>query len=122
MLNPNTRNIAKLIIRIPVEFMRQSKSMHWLLKETTYFENYRAIGVDVIVEVLKEEPNYIENWLQYSDDQRCIPAFYFKQNGIDDYIVDRYPSIPDYPKIHTSDKFEACAVFIKRYCEQIRVL
>jgi len=92
-----------------------------LLKKSGYFEMHDQITIEAIHGALCAHPDYVNDWIQFSEDQRCDPVWFFRQNGAD-YEVGFWSSkADDTPPTKYSDPLEACATFIKHEIEGIRL-
>lgn len=109
------------IISIPEVFQRERNvSFYSLLKQSGYYEMHDQITVEAIRQALFEQPHYVKDWIQYSEDQRCTGWFFLKKRS--HYEVGFLPSEGDeMPVTKYSDRFEACATFIKHKIEAVRV-
>lgn len=117
----NKETLISSIVNLPENFYSLGNiSIYSLLKETGYFEMYNQVDEINIVKELIRNPEYINQWLSWSEDKRSCSGWYFKQNGDNKYIVGYYPAKEDLKTIEYSDIKEACAAFIKREIEDIR--
>jgi len=114
------KRVIEAIVQIPHDFHTlKNKSKITLLKESGYYDFYEQITVDEIVEILKEKPHIIPEWLQWSEDQRCTPTTYFTK-GEEWCFIGHIPYDKDFKEINTKDVFFACASFVKLQVEQTR--
>lgn len=114
--------IINEIIKIPQTFYELGNiSEISLLKKTGYFEEYEKVDVKKIYKELKKQPGYVNDWLQWSDDQRCIPCYHFKQTVNGKYLVDYLSEKIEREMVtEFSDILEACAFYIKSHIERVR--
>jgi hypothetical protein len=78
-------------------------------------ESPQALTREGITEFLQENPNLIDAWMQWSEDQRTSPAWWFaKTNRV--YTVGLYPGGEEFT---FTDRFDACAEFVIRQIESI---
>jgi hypothetical protein len=118
--------IVGKLCRIPIDFGdRQDISVVDLLGESGYCLIPDAITTEAIETHLRAHPALVESWLSYSENQRCSPSYFL--------IVPRDPTSTDpctlgyhadagatnAPEV-ISDRFEACAAFIKALAEAWR--
>jgi hypothetical protein len=116
-------NLIGDIINIPTQFQELGNvTFPHLLRNYGYFALFSHITEDKILEELNRHPEWVQQWLNYSADQRCSPAWYFIEGENGKYIVDRYPPIKNSPAREFENVNEACAVFIKIYIEKIRTM
>ncbi|HNO71685.1 MAG TPA: hypothetical protein PKO16_07945 [Bacteroidia bacterium] len=117
----NTNNLIKSILSLPEKFHTiRNVSIYSLLKETGYFEIHGQINEAIIIDELNKHPEYINHWLNWSDDKRTTSGWYFKQNENGKYVVGYSPASEQSKQMEYFDLKEACAVFIKREIEEIR--
>jgi hypothetical protein len=84
-----------------------------LLKETGYFELHDQVSVSDIREALTRDPASVQEWMQYSEDQRC-PGWYLTLNDEDLYEVGFFDDNADSHYSHRvqyKKAIDACAVF-----------
>lgn len=113
----------KRIVNIPHDFHEiKTKSPIALLNESGYLELYDKIKEEHIIEVLKMKPHLIKEWLRWSDNKRSSPSWYFTRGEDGKCFVGHSPESKEFEEINTSDEFYACAAFIKREAERIRML
>lgn len=116
-----TEVIAKLI-HLPREFkMRGNVSIFSLLKESGYFEVHNLISPEEIRSALAIEPEYVDEWLAYSEDKRTSQGWYFLRDEGGGYVVGYFNSLSG-DKLRTKyvDQLEACTNFIKKEVDTIR--
>jgi hypothetical protein len=86
MAGPSRRNaknaaetkdcVVNRLCRLPVSFRaRGDISMLGLLEEIGYSALSEDITHSVLEEHLRRNPELVEAWIQYSENQRCTPAF-----------------------------------------------
>ncbi len=114
-------NIIQNIIRIPRDYYQQNRSKLTLVQESGYFDQYDQITEELIFEALQKEPEYVDEWIQWSDDQRVSEGWYIKIENGENFVArfstkgEYRESITKYPDIKT-----ACAAFIKHQIEYSR--
>ena len=113
-------NILRDIVFLPKRFSEGNTSMYSLLKESGYFELHNQISEVDILEVLNENLECIDQWLNLSEDKRSSSGWYFKQNDNGKFVVGYYPSDGNFQLYEYNDELEACAVFIKQEIDDIR--
>ena len=113
-------NIINAIINIPKKYHElKNISFVSLLRNTGYFELFDEINSNEIKEQLDKHPEWVEQWLNYSDDKRTSSGWYFTKNETGKYIVGFYPS-KKFKTLGFADITEACSVFIKMEIEGVR--
>lgn len=111
------------IISFPGEFRRLGNiSINSFLKNIGYFKNYDQVQEENLTNALTDNPKYIDKWLGWSEDKRVSSGWYFeqKENGV--YVVGYYPKNEMFPEIEFYDITNACAAFIKREIENVRIV
>jgi hypothetical protein len=112
------RDMIKQIIEIPKEFKRKKDiSIFQLLVNTGYIKNKNDINIEDIKKELKEKPELIQFWLNYSEDKRTSGGWYLLKKNDSTFIVG---NIDGRSKSIFTDCFDACATFIKKEIEAIR--
>lgn len=115
-------NTIERLIHLPIDFHNNGHiSELALLKASGYFELYNQITEDKIIEILKIHPHVITNWLQWSQDNRSSNRWGFSKSD-EKYFVGHWPDGKEFEEIITTDRFYACAAFIKRESESTRLL
>jgi hypothetical protein len=112
--------MIKEILFIPIRFYSESNiSTYNLLKDTGYFENYKYVTPNAILEALKQYPECVKGWIMLSNDKRTDTGWYLiEQNG--GGIVGYFPDTIDKPSRKFADLAEACAHFIMLEIEERR--
>ena len=109
-----TEKIIRDIINMPAKYHELGDITYYsLLKNTGYFELHDQINKDEIFEQLSKHPEWVKQWIQYSEDKRTASGWCFYKNEIGKYIVRFYPQLGEIEDLEFSDCKEACAVFIK---------
>ena len=88
--------------------------MMQLLKESGYIENRDSISKETILKHVKRDESVIDLWIRYSEDQRCLPSWYFTG----DTVGHLSSTGKSENKIHFDNPAEACAFYIKTMLEQ----
>jgi hypothetical protein len=89
-----------------------NKSMVKLTKESGYLEYKDFVTKDRIIRTLKENPDFIYDWLGYSEDQRITYGWAFQFWGGDKWTVGLYNTQNQDWERNYTDGYEACATFI----------
>ena len=119
-MSANITTVIEKIVNIPLDFYSvKTKSWNTLLLESGYFEVHELIAEHEIIEILKKHPHLIAEWLQWSDNQRCTPTWYFTKDTDGKCFVGHSPEINEFKEINTANEFEACAFFIKKLIKKI---
>ncbi len=117
-----TKKVIERLVFIASDFYRVDKSEVALLNEAGYFEFHDQINENEIAEILKMHPHLIAEWLRFSEDSRSSFRWGFGKGNNGDYCVGHWPPGKEFEEIITPDGFYACAAFIKRHVESIRIL
>jgi hypothetical protein len=119
----NIEDVIQKIISLPKVFNDLSDvSIFELIKETGYFQMHDQILEQNIREELNRHPEYVKEWLNYSEDKRSDSGYYFKQDDRDNYVVGYYDKKNrKQPKRIYTNQIEACASFVKNEIEDIRI-
>jgi hypothetical protein len=116
------KNSIEKIIRIPLDFETKGNvSRVTLVRESGYVELYNKIGEAEIEEVLRQYPDFVDEWLLWSENTRSTPAWHFIKFEDGSYLVTYSNEGKRFDEITTNDKFEACAIYIKRQIETTRI-
>ncbi len=121
-MHPELRIVAS-ICRMPKDFREtRTVSMSQLLEASGYTTRPDDITEARLANYLREHPELVDSWINESEDNRGSPAWYLQERPDAHrrgtaWVVGRYPD--DALKEFT-DRFEACAYYIKRFIEEIR--
>jgi hypothetical protein len=96
----------RTICNLPIDFRSGSKSAYDLIRTSGI--GFRSLTTTEVLPVLQSNPSLIDEWMLWSEDQRCTPAYYFRQES-DEYSVGR---LPEQEQVKFDDRFSACADFI----------
>ena len=118
-MDSQIEKLIERIIYLPKEYENVNKSTISIVQESGYFELYNKINEEQIAAMLQNHPQTIENWLQWSEDKRS-GGWYFTKGGENEYGVGYYPDY-NFDFMDFSDKFKACAAYIIREIEMIRL-
>lgn len=117
-----TKKAIERLVFIAKDFYWIEKSEVTLLNESGYFKLYQKIDEDGIIEVLKMHSYLIDDWLRLSRDSRSSERWNFFKSEDGRFFVTHWPEGKAFQEIDTTDEFYACAAFIKRHVESIRIL
>lgn len=117
------RKILDEVLLLPRKFDSiGTVSIITLMKETGYSEIRDQISVEDIRAALIQCPEYIDEWMSYSEENRSNSGWYIHKEGSEKYIVGYF--YIDSNGFHStekeySDRFEACAQYIKSAIERL---
>ena len=111
-----------IVIRLPRTFYENGNvSVYSLLLDTGYFEEYELVSEAALCAAVREHSEYIKDWLSLSEDKRTS-GWYFQQTDQEHWEVGYVSaSVGRIDPIQYSDPVMACAAFIKREVEDIRI-
>ncbi len=99
-------NAVQRVCNLPVYFRAGDQSAYDLVRASGI--GHRTLTIESVVPILRLNPHLVDDWMRWSDDQRCTPAYYIlEENG--KYVVAR---LPGETRIEFDDRFTACADFI----------
>ncbi|MEW6233736.1 MAG: hypothetical protein AB1566_15690 [Chloroflexota bacterium] len=114
------KGISHNLVRIPRLLSTGQESIYDLLKQSGYFEQHDQVDESGLREALSRHPEYIDEWISYSEDKRTDSGWYIKQEG-------NCVTVGYFQRGHTknrdasyADLTDACAAFIRRELEDIR--
>jgi hypothetical protein len=113
-------HVIRNIICLPKRFSEENASIYYLLKGSGYFELHNQISEADIFEELTQHLEYIEQWLNLSENKRSCSGWYFKQKDSGKYVVGYFPLKGNLKPTEYLNEVEACSAFIKREIEDIR--
>lgn len=108
-----------MVCRIASDFHRlDNVSVLDLLRESGYLQS-PAVLVQELEDALRSYPDLIDEWARLSEDKRTGSGWYIRRPGSQDaeWIVGYYPRGREH---RFSDRFKACAFFIKQEVEGYR--
>jgi hypothetical protein len=118
-----TEKLISDIINLPTSYYDVGNiSFYSLLNGTGYFELFDQVPENRILEQLIKHPEWVEQWLNWSDNKRSGSGWYFTQGSSGKYIIGYYPPTENNKAREFFDSSEACAVFIKIVIEETRKL
>jgi hypothetical protein len=109
------------VIRLPrIFFDRGSISMYALLHEIEYFSMSDLVTEDAIYQEFLEHPEYVNDWVDWSEAKRSSAGWYIRQRGDAGFEVGYFPPHYGSHKVAKyADVAQACAAFVKREIESI---
>ncbi len=110
------------LCRMPIEHVRRGNvSMVGLLRESGYLEDLEDLDAALFEAWLRANPEYLDSWLFYSNDQRSSPTWYLHEPGQSEsrWAIGYVTGKPDHEMLFYPDRFAATAQFIKKYVESL---
>lgn len=92
--------------------------MHELLEQTEYTKVAGQISEQDIYEELSVNPEFADDWLEYSENKRTDGGWFFKQDDKNKFLVGRIDKTR-ITQTEYEDKIKACAKFIKQELDAI---
>ena len=119
----NMDNVVNDIIAIPDNYHKLNKSKYHLVIDSGYLNNYNQITEKVILDALEKQPERVNEWVQWSEDQRVSEGWFLRMDG-DIWNVGAFSTDDGYKETLTpySDLRQACAAVIKLEIEYSREL
>jgi hypothetical protein len=119
----NKSQIAMQIVTLPRRFQsRGNVSMFSLLEATGYFGLHDQISEADIRTVLVRCSECVQEWIQYSEDKRASSGWYVMENHEGCYEVGDITERGEFKeRLAYNRRIDACAAFVKREIENIRV-
>jgi hypothetical protein len=118
----DTNDTVFKVICLARDFAASTKdSFFTMLKNTGYFEKYAEVTEEVIFQALLKNPGFIEDWLSFSENKRVESGAYFFLSSSGKYVAGVINSDGSDKKKECLDGSSACAIFIKREIESVRL-
>ena len=111
--NRDFKQAIKRICHIPADFRKGNKSFHSLVHDTGI--ESRVLTAASVVSVLLPNPELVDDWLSWSEDQRSSSGYYFLEEN-SKYVVGCYPGEE---LVEFSDRLAACADFIVKQVNSV---
>ena len=108
-------DLVRELCRCPVDWKQGQWSMFDLLRATRYEPGRSTLTAAEVAECLRTEPNLVEEWLGYSQDQRGSPAWFVAERAPGRFEVGRLPSGD---QLWFTDRIEAVAAFVVRALDE----
>ena len=102
----NIDDAIQQICNLPAIFRGGDKSSHTLVRESGI--DVRSLSADSVIAVLRSTPDLVREWLQWSEDKRSSPGYYFLAER-KCYVVGYYPG---HERVEFDDPIVACADFL----------
>ena len=110
------------IISFPEKFLRLGNiSIYPFLKDIGYFKDYDQVQEDNIAKALIQQPEYINTWFGWSEDKRVTSGWYIQDKEDGNFLVGYFPKNDEHPQVLYTNITNACAGFIKREIEDVRI-
>ncbi len=94
-------------------------SLAEMLVETGYLERYGEVSMEAIVPIIKDNPSYVEDWIEYSENKRTNRGWYIKPES-SQYVVGCIEKLGEGQSRFFANKEEACSYFVIHELADIR--
>jgi hypothetical protein len=81
-----------------------------LIARSGYRDRWRSITVDLLADTLALHPDWVDAWIQWSEDKRVSSGWYIFRCGESAFDVGFYPTVQP---VRYGDRTQACAVFVQ---------
>ena len=81
-----------------------------LIARSGYGDRWRSITVGLLADTLRQHLDWVDAWIQWSEDKRVSSGWYISRRGETAFDVGRYPTVPP---VRYGDRTHACAVFVR---------
>lgn len=92
---------------------KRTVSIYDLLQQTGYSKVAENISEQDIYQELAKNPDFVDDWLVYSEDKRTTGGWYFKKGDKNKYLVGCVDET-GVTETEYADKIKACAKFVKQ--------
>jgi|SRR4051794_21021268 hypothetical protein len=119
----NIVSVVNNIIAIPDNYHKLNKSWYHLVIDSGYLDCYNQITEQVILDALEKQPERVNEWVQWSEDQRVSEGWFLRLDG-NIWNIGAFSTKEGYKETLTPypDLKQACAAFIKLEVEYTREL
>ena len=115
-----TAAVALALARFPSDYHARSDATEYkILEASGYLEAHEDVSEQDIKEALQSDTRYLADWLQFSEDKRCLGWCLARDE--DGWRVGYWSrSGQKGEDLRFGDGIDACAAFVKREMESIR--
>lgn len=119
---PTLEETVSLACNLAPDYYAKNLSPYALMQLSGYLENGKAIETSMLRKHVEQHPELVKRWLVYSADKRVDSGWYFSaETAHGPYVVGHFPGRVDSSDQSFSDGLEACALFIKRELDEMRI-
>lgn len=112
-----TQEVINRILSLPDKFQKLgNQTFDNLLKDSGYAEISGQIREDDILEAIKQHPEVVKSWFDWSENKRSSSGWFIKEDK-EKYVVSFFPDTEGKEITETKDIYKACACFIKKEIE-----
>ena len=81
-----------------------------LIARTGYRDRWRSISIKLLADTLRQHPDWVDAWFEWSAEARVTPRWYLSRRGESAFEVGYHPTVPP---VRYGDRTQACAVFVR---------
>ncbi len=120
---PNVDDVVQAVCRLPLDFhATRTMSAVDLVRASGYPAVRSEVTVERLATCLRDHPDWVEQWFEWSADNRGSPAWYLLVSGSGEFQLGFYEGPDSQPPVTLTDKVHAAAEFVHRYLEQVAEL
>jgi hypothetical protein len=106
------------VCRLPLDFHTiRSVSAVELVRRSGYRSARSGVTVERLAACLRDHPDWVDQWFDWSADNRSSPAWYVRESGDGRHELGFYEGPSSAAPVLFADRAEACATFVLRYLE-----
>ena len=109
------------VCRLPVDFHTiGTVSAVELVRRSGYRSMRSDVTVGRVADCLRDHPDWVDRWFEWSADNRSSPAWYVLESGDGRFELGFFDGRATESTSFFTDRVEACATFVLRYLEGFR--
>ena len=100
----------------------KNSSPREIYERTGYARYYASITQERVIDLLRTKPRLVDEWLMFSEDKRCTPAWFFEKRPEKMWrvgYIDRNGSTIH--EVMFDDSINACALIVRMEMEEFRL-
>ena len=114
---PSAAEVVTTVCRLPLDFRRGNVSANDLVRRSGYLAARNEVTVERIAAYLASDPDLVDAWLMWSEDNRSTPAWYIESLDAGAFEVG-YFDHGRTSQVTIDDRNRACAEYVRHYLEQ----
>ena len=114
---PSVAEVVTAVCRLPIDFRRGKVSAIALVRRSGYLAAPHEVTAERLADRLATDPDLVDAWLTWSEDNRSTPAWYIESLGKGGFEVGYYDHGRT-SQVVFDDRISACAEYVRRYLEQ----
>lgn len=121
MTESDLEDLITALCRIPEDFKRRGNvSAIELVDASGYLDHRGEVTVEILHERFASNPELIDAWEAWSDDNRSSPAWFVRERGAHNFEVGRMDRRGKITTLYTfDDRALACAEYVRREIDQL---